>query len=414
MSLPAVAPHTAEMSARIQQLLLGQGGRYASRVDERTWKAMTVLFELPGGAAASSSADDEGVLPAGHYALLPWDVGDARLLDSYLSQLRTRQPRLQHAILISSGMPIPDAALASLAERHRVALAVVHARELTAYGASEVALPLREAIRTKRWRQAPNPLTHISGHGDPRNPAIFADRLRHAVRRAHVTRALLTVNIGIYIAMLAVDGFGSLLQGFRISTLMAWGANSEAATVGAGEAWRLMTCTFLHAHVLHIALNMWALRVLGETAERLFGSAMFAAIYALSALGGSIASLAFSLSGMPDVPSVGASGAIFGLMGGILGFALTRAKMMPDGLAKRMRSSATFFIVLNVGIGLSIAEVDNAAHIGGLITGVVGGALLSRDLPPAPQPPPQRRAGVIVGMLLLLVGCYVFGVADRL
>lgn len=159
--------------------------------------------------------------------------------------------------------------------------------------------------------------------------------------------------------------------------------------------WRLLACTYVHANLLHIGMNMWVLRSVGETAERLFGGAMYAVLYTVAGLGGSIASLVFTLRAHPGMPSVGASGAVFGVMGGLLGFALARRRTVPTHVYKGLLRSALFFSLFNIALGALMAQVDNAAHIGGLAAGFCAGLLLSRELPPAPQPKPYLRLAMI-------------------
>jgi rhomboid protease GluP len=152
-----------------------------------------------------------------------------------------------------------------------------------------------------------------------------------------------------------------------------------------GEWWRLITATFLHSPdiILHIAFNGYALFMIGMDLESFFGRARFVAIYAVSALGGSVASFAFSpafqsLPGGQLVPvsGVGASGAIFGLIGALaVYFGLHRA--MFGRLGQAQFWNIIFVIGLNIFIGFSgFFPIDNSAHIGGLVAGAVSGFIL--------------------------------------
>jgi membrane associated rhomboid family serine protease len=91
-------------------------------------------------------------------------------------------------------------------------------------------------------------------------------------------------------------------------------------TLGAGEWWRLLTSSFVHGNLLHLAMNMFALWQAGQLVERIFGSARFAGLYLLAGIGGSLGSLGWGLLSQHPVNSVGASGAIFGIIGGLLAF----------------------------------------------------------------------------------------------
>ena len=93
-------------------------------------------------------------------------------------------------------------------------------------------------------------------------------------------------------------------------------------------------------------------------------------------------------------------------MGALLGFALARRQSVPPRVFKGLTRSALFFIGINIAIGFSLSFVDNAAHLGGLAVGVPVGALLSRDLPPAPQPAAALRALAVVITSLVLFGAY--------
>ena len=141
-----------------------------------------------------------------------------------------------------------------------------------------------------------------------------------------------------------------------------WGMS--AIDVAQGQWWRLMTATFLHASIMHILFNMYALLVLGASLERVLGPARFAAIYVMSALGGSVAALWFSPL---NAISVGASGAIFGLMTATI---VVGRSMHID------TSQIMFWLVLNVVIGFLAPDIDWRAHLGGAVIG----AITSRSL----------------------------------
>ena len=147
-------------------------------------------------------------------------------------------------------------------------------------------------------------------------------------------------------------------------TLLLFGANLDVL-VEAGEFYRLVTCMFLHIGIIHLACNMYSLYVIGKEVEMLFGKLKFLIIYLLSGVCGSILSLAFS----ENTVSAGASGAIFGLLGALLYFGYYYRTY----LGATIKSSVMPVIILNLVIGFLNPGIDNAAHIGGL----VGGILLS-------------------------------------
>lgn len=144
--------------------------------------------------------------------------------------------------------------------------------------------------------------------------------------------------------------------------------------VAEGEYWRLLTVTLVHGGLLHLLMNMYALWIVGPLAEALYGHVTFLAIYLITALGGSIASYLFFAN-----PSVGASGGVFGLFG--LVFAATYFHKPALGRqARALTSQIGVLIVINLVIGFGVggfARIDNAAHIGGLLTGVWLGFVIS-------------------------------------
>lgn len=154
----------------------------------------------------------------------------------------------------------------------------------------------------------------------------------------------------------------------------------DKGAVAAGEYWRLWTVTLLHgspdaglfgASLLHLMFNMYALYLAGPIVERWYGPALFLLFYLVCAAGGSVASFVFG----GDAPSVGASGAIFGLFGLLL--AANRIHRPVDRQSRMLVGQLGTLIVINVAFGFLVPRIDNAAHLGGLATGLWLGALLS-------------------------------------
>jgi rhomboid protease GluP len=151
------------------------------------------------------------------------------------------------------------------------------------------------------------------------------------------------------------------------SVLIAYGAKDNALILQ-GQYWRFITPIFLHANALHIGLNMLNLVVLGVFLERLFGHLRFLLIYLLTGIIASIASFYFA----PQEISVGASGAIFGLVGAYSIFVLVHRQAFPRGGIPAL-SWLLIIVALNLSIGLFVSNVDNYAHIGGLLSGCMLG-----------------------------------------
>lgn len=150
--------------------------------------------------------------------------------------------------------------------------------------------------------------------------------------------------------------------------LVSFGANLGLFILK-GQSWRLFTSMFVHAHLIHLALNAYALYIFGLEMERLYGPDRFITIYILAGLIGSLASFA---SRGPYVLSVGASGAIFGIIGMNLAFFLIHRQTFGKFGQQRMMNTI-IIIVINVVFGFSVPGIDNLAHLGGLIAGFAMG-----------------------------------------
>jgi rhomboid protease GluP len=171
-------------------------------------------------------------------------------------------------------------------------------------------------------------------------------------------------------------GRGSIgaLGSFNLDTLINLGA-LQKDMVRQGEIWRLFTAMFLHASLLHIVFNGLALWSLGMHLEQQMGRTRFLLIYFLGGLSGSL--LSFGLGNQSAV-SVGASGAIFALLGGLIGFYLNH-RFIFGQMGRSQLNSLVFTAVINFVILLSIPQVDNLAHLGGLLSGIFLGYFLPSD-----------------------------------
>lgn len=200
---------------------------------------------------------------------------------------------------------------------------------------------------------------------------------------ALVTYALIGINAVVFLAQLVV---GINTAAFHFGML-------PVQIAFAGEWWRLVTAAFLHGSFLHIAFNMYVLFALGPTLERILGHTRYLILYVLAALGGGVASYAFS-----DVAtlSVGASGAIFGLMGALV------------VAGRRLRYDVTQVLVLlvvNVVIGFISPGVDWRAHLGGLLTGAAVAAVM---VLPSGRHPKLLQVGGVVLLLVVLAGLVIW------
>jgi rhomboid protease GluP len=202
----------------------------------------------------------------------------------------------------------------------------------------------------------------------------FRQALRSATPRAFMAPVLTLVCVAAFVCMV-----GSGVTPFWPSAaeLVGWGANAGARVILRHEYWRLITSVFIHGGLLHLAVNMWSLLVIGPLVERLYGNLVFAFLYLAAGIGGEIASIAAS----PVRVSVGASGAILGVLGALLAFLIAHRRSIPTSVLKPLRSNAVGIIVFMAILGTVVANIDQAAHLGGFTTGFLGGFLLTRPWP---------------------------------
>lgn len=157
-----------------------------------------------------------------------------------------------------------------------------------------------------------------------------------------------------------------------------------------GELSRLVSSTFLHSNMMHITMNMLSLLIVGRVVEKLFSKFAYLSLYFLSAFFGSFSAIYMDLG----VQAVGASGAIFGLFGALAGFAFVHRNTMRKQFIAFMKNFG-LILLLNLGIGLAVPSISIAAHVGGLIAGMIGGFMIAKN--------PKYVWSYIIGSLLLLV-----------
>jgi membrane associated rhomboid family serine protease len=185
----------------------------------------------------------------------------------------------------------------------------------------------------------------------------------------YVTPLIINLNLVVFLIMVFA-GLGFI--SFKAMDLVHWGANFRPLTIN-GEWWRLMTSIFLHSGVMHIIVNLVSLMFVGVFLEPVLGTKRFAVFYLLCGIAASCTSLWWH----SNTVSVGASGAIFGLYGIFL--ALMLLKVFPREFSKAFLVSTLIFIGYNLLMGLT-AGIDNAAHIGGLLSGFLVGLLAAKNL----------------------------------
>jgi membrane associated rhomboid family serine protease len=184
-----------------------------------------------------------------------------------------------------------------------------------------------------------------------------------------VTTTLLVANITMFLVEVALGGPGSLSSGPSVQRLFDLGAMQPLTIAQQHQYWRLFSAMFLHAGLLHIAFNMYALYLFGYLIEAALGKPRFIAIYFVSGFLASVTSYLFS---DPRGVAVGASGAIFGLLGAWVAYNYRRRG---SAVASFQLRWALMLIAINLVLGFSIASIDNSAHIGGLVAGIIAGTL---------------------------------------
>lgn len=224
------------------------------------------------------------------------------------------------------------------------------------------------------------PATAPTATNPLREAREWQERLQALAPRTWVTWGLLAINVMVWVAMVAAGA--SALRGDP-ALLYAWGANATSA-VQAGEWWRLLTATFLHAGLMHLAFNMLGLFSIGPLLERIYGHAQFLLIYLVSALAGSVASLHFSAQ---TKVSVGASGAVFGIAGALIVGVYQHRHALPKHFSRPLISGMLPFVGYSLLMGFTQANIDNGAHVGGL----VAGALVAWALPERFDPDRYQR-----------------------
>ncbi len=193
--------------------------------------------------------------------------------------------------------------------------------------------------------------------------------LRRLTPNALVTPVLVAINVIVFLAMAAA---GARPFDPSVDTLIAWGANFGPITFSGGEQWRLLTCAFLHSGVGHLAFNMFCLVGVGLLTERMFGSVGFLLTYLISAVVGSLVSVTWA----PNLVSVGASGAVFGVFGAFFAACSRSDGTIPKPALVASRANMGKLLAINLAFGVFVPNIDLAAHVGGLVCGLVCGLLL--------------------------------------
>lgn len=204
------------------------------------------------------------------------------------------------------------------------------------------------------------PLRQIFESITQRNVNTIENKKEDYFKYKIFTLILMGINLGIF--LLTAFESGDILD-IDSRVLLKYGAKVNIL-IEQGQVWRLLTCAFLHGGLIHILCNMYSLYIIGPEIQQIYGTTRYLIIYAFSCLLSSLMSYFMS-----PYLSVGASGGIFGLMGALLAFAIIERHR----IQKKYISSLLQIIAINLFIGLSVENIDNFAHLGGLIGGISAG-----------------------------------------
>jgi rhomboid protease GluP len=195
------------------------------------------------------------------------------------------------------------------------------------------------------------------GRISPADLVAFRRALNAATRRAVVTPLIVLACAAHFAAMIAT---GVPILWPSATELVHWGANDGARLILRHEYWRLIASVFVHGGIVHLVVNVWSLLVIGPLVERIYGQLAFAVLYLAAGIGGAIASAAVP----PMRVSVGASGAICGVLGGLLAFLVVHRRAIPPTVLLQLTKNALGVVLFMVVLGAVVTNIDQAAHLG--------------------------------------------------
>lgn len=235
------------------------------------------------------------------------------------------------------------------------------------------------------------------------------------------TIVFLIANLFVFLLMWDVSGMQTsvLWDQFPEEVLLAFGAKTNYWIHNGHQYWRLVTPVFIHVNLIHVLINMYSLWVIGPWVEKLYGSAKFVVFWVATGIAGVLASYLTVIPGShpgligsflikpTDNPSAGASGALFGLVGVLFVFGIKYRHELPEGFKRAFGTGMLPIILLNLGIGFMLRGIiDNAAHMGGLISGAAFAAVVSYKRPGMPTGVTIAWRALQIAALVLVVGCF--------
>jgi rhomboid protease GluP len=235
------------------------------------------------------------------------------------------------------------------------------------------------------------------------------------------TIVFLILNFFVFLLMWQVSGMATsvLWNGFPESVLLEFGSKTNYLIGYEHEYWRFLTPIFIHVNLPHLLINMYSLWVIGPWVEKLYGSSKFVVFWVTAGVAGVVASyltvvpgshpgtLASFLIKSHDDPSAGASGALFGLVGVLFVFGVKYRRELPEGFKRAFGTGLLPVILLNLAIGfVGRGIIDNAAHLGGLLSGAALAAVVSYKRPGQPASVTIAWRVVQIASLLVIAICF--------
>ncbi|MFM2032061.1 MAG: hypothetical protein RLZZ297_826 [Chloroflexota bacterium] len=203
------------------------------------------------------------------------------------------------------------------------------------------------------------------------NRGIAAPLQRLFAEMSPTVRIIVLINAVVFIVPYLLDQLGVVYKSVLISDLLViYGAKDNIAIAAADQYYRFVTMMFLHGNLIHLLFNTYAIVQIGTSVEELSDQKRFLGIYFVGGFVGGVASYYFTAA-----PSVGASGAIFALIGAQGMFVWLNRAAYGDQ-AKQILANIAFMALINIFFGYSMPNIDNMAHIGGLVGGLITGYLL--------------------------------------
>ncbi|MFM7834466.1 MAG: rhomboid family intramembrane serine protease [Planctomycetaceae bacterium] len=327
-------------------------------------------FDSGSIAVSDPGADRAG---KGFFRPATVDCNEHHLLLNAFAQMTTQRENVEHLFFNDgAGIVFRDVESVSLAgtglsdrrqQNSRSALKGSFRKTGTHVSLQGFSMDKVESLRERPGMAPPEPGSKVH---------ILEQYHRSLIERTPVvwiSPLLIGLNVGMFVVVAAASG--SLLS-ITIPAMIAWGADYGPLTL-AGDWWRLVACTFLHWGLFHLLCNLWGLHQGGRVMERLAGNFGFLVLYLFSGIAGSLLSIRWS----PDAVCAGASGAVFGICGALGAWHFRRRQDIPDRIVREVRSSTIPFPGFNLLIGLGVPGINQAAHIGGLVAGILSGLILA-------------------------------------